>query len=59
MAKNKLFRVSGCFVLDFEKDVSAKTEAEAIRKAKYSIVKNRKLKINHFQKDTVQAWELS
>lgn len=59
MKKNKLFRVIGQFHIDFEKDVRAKTEAEAIRKAKERVLKRRKIKATDFDKSNYNCWELS
>lgn len=55
--KNKQYRVNGVFLVEFNKIVSAPTEAKAIRKARdYAL--NRKLKVKNFQKDNVCVWEV-
>lgn len=56
MAKNKHYRIEGRFILDFAKFVCAETEAKAIRKARDSVIKNRKIRSKEFQRDTVNVF---
>jgi hypothetical protein len=56
--KTKHYKVTGQFIIDFSKIVSAKSEAEAKRKARDSCVKNMKIKKSQLNKDDVSIWEI-
>lgn len=58
MSKLKKFKVEGYFVTYINKFVSAKTEAEALRKARDSAVKNMRLKSKDFDKNNCGVWEI-
>lgn len=58
MAKNKHYKVEGQFVIDFSRIVSAKSEAEAIRKARDFVVKQCKIKKSQLDKQNVAVWDL-
>ncbi len=55
--KNKHFRVEGQFIIDFSKIISAKTETEAIRKARDYVVKNMKIKKSQLDRQNVGVWD--
>jgi len=55
--KNKHYIIKGQFVLYFEKKIMAKSEAEAIRKARDNVIKIRKLKKSDFRTSNVQVWQ--
>ena len=48
--KLSLYSVSVRFTLDVERGVRAKSENEAIKKVRDWVIKNRKLKINDFDR---------
>ena len=50
MSKQKMFRVEGNFITPILKYVKAKSEAEALRKARDSAVRHMKLKAKDFDK---------
>lgn len=56
MVKNKHYKISGQFIIDFSRIVSAKTEAEAIRKARDFAVKQMKIKKSQLDKNNVAVW---
>lgn len=56
MSNNKHYKISGQFIIDFSRIVSAKTEAEAIRKARDFAVKNMKIKKSQLDKNNVAVW---
>lgn len=56
--KNKSFRVSVAFYLDRTAIVSARTEAEAIRKMRDRVIKGSRLKVSDHCKEEAQAWEV-
>lgn len=56
--KNKNFRVEGHFIVDFSRIVSAKTEAEAIRKARDFVVKQCKIKNSQLDRQNLCVWDL-
>ena len=56
--RKKHFKVEGVFIIPLSKYITAKTEAEAIRKARDSAVKYMKIKSNHLDRQNVQIFEL-
>jgi len=56
--KNKKFKVTGYFTTHISKYISAKSESEAMRKARDSAVKNMKLKSKDFDKQNCAVWEV-
>lgn len=58
VSKNKYFKVTGQFIVDFSRFVIAKSEAEAIRKARDSIINTQKIKKSQLDKQNVAVWEL-
>ena len=54
----KKFKVEGYFVTHISKFVNAKTENEAMRKARDSAVKHMKLKAKDFDKINCGVWEV-
>ena len=58
MVKQKHYKVEGHFIIDFSRFVSAKTEAEAIRKARDFVVKNMKIKKSQLDRQNVAVWNL-
>ena len=56
--KLKKFKVEGYFVTHIKKFISAKTENEALRKARDSAIKNMKLKGKDFDKNNCSIWEI-
>ncbi len=55
---NQHFKVEGYFTTYISKLVSAKTETEALRKARDSAVKNMTLKAKDFDKRNCAVWEI-
>lgn len=58
MVRNKHYKISGQFIIDFSRIVSAKTEAEAIRKARDFVVKQMKIKKSQLDRQNVSVWDL-
>lgn len=58
MKKNKHYKISGEFIVEFSRIVSAKTEAEAIRKARDFAVKNMKIKKSQLDRQNVAVWDI-
>lgn len=56
--KNKHYKITGQFIIDFSRIVSAKSEAEAIRKARDFAVKQMKIKKSQLDKQNVAVWDL-
>ncbi len=54
----KHFRVDAQFIIDISKGVTAKTEAEALRKVRDFVVKHMKIKPTHLQRQTAQVFDL-
>lgn len=56
--KNKHYKITGQFIVDFSRIVSAKSESEAIRKARDFVVKQMKIKKSQLDKQNVAVWDL-
>lgn len=56
--KNNHYSVQGRFYIDVHKIISAKSESEAIRKARDYSMNNRKIKKKDWAKDEAQAIEI-
>ena len=57
MAK-KHFKVEAQFIVPISKFVTAKTEAEALRKARDSAVKHMKIKPKHLDRQNAQVFDM-
>lgn len=58
MKKNKHFKIDGQFCVHFSRIVAAKTETEAIRKARDFVVKNMKIKNSQLDRNTIVVLEI-
>ncbi len=58
MVRTKHYKVIGQFIVEFSRIVSAKSEAEAIRKARDFALKQMKIKKSQFQKQNVNVFEI-
>jgi hypothetical protein len=55
---SKHFKVDGRFNVEFSKIVAARTDAEAIRRARDMVLNRRKIKKSDFEKDSASAISL-